>query len=586
MEYLPGKTLKEIEQKEKILPVGRGLAIAKGICNGLAAAHRIGVLHRDLKPENVMVGEDGKPRLMDFGIAVETGGFVPQSETVPGTPQFLAPELLQGASPSVSTDVYAMGVLLYEMFTGRVPIDDDNTARLVRRIVREAPPSVASLRPDLPPELAAILDRAVAKDPQARFADAPALADAIVAFEGEVLDRVLAEVSVTRAKMVKLMVILEANKSLAATLDTTETLRIILRTATSETHAERGTIFLKDPETGELVSQILEGGAVAPIRLPAGRGIAGTVARTGEIVNVGDAYNDRRFDSNTDSGSGFRTTSILAAPMRTPAGEIVGVVEILNKRRGSFTKEDEEFLAEVGTHAALAVAGVRQHQAEVDRARRDGAARALRGVSTLLVPHAWPETPAFESAPLRWRSESLSLVAFAVEGGSDSLAFLLLEPLGEPEDSLSGLLRALEAGRRMLPEASPSEIVAAIGSLDAGCAASAARWTGDRLALASADAPLPVLLRDGRLLPLAGNGSVETTTQPGDALVISSSGLARLRPVTPGASSSVPASLERFARLAAGQPLSSAFARLVADWKREGVSTGDRDVLMLVARRA
>jgi len=585
MEYLPGKTLKEIEQKERILPVGRGLAIAKGICNGLAAAHRIGVLHRDLKPENVMVGEDGKPRLMDFGIAVETGGFVPQSDTVPGTPQFLAPELLQGASPSVSTDVYAMGVLLYEMFTGRVPIDDDNTARLVRRIVREAPPSVASLRPDLPPELAAILDRAVAKDPQARFADAPALADAIVAFEGEVLDRVLAEVSVTRAKMVKLMVILEANKSLAATLDTTETLRIILRTATSETHAERGTIFLKDPETGELVSQILEGGAVAPIRLPAGRGIAGTVARTGEIVNVGDAYNDRRFDSNTDSGSGFRTTSILAAPMRTPAGEIVGVVEILNKRRGSFTKEDEEFLAEVGTHAALAVAGVRQHQAEVEGARREGAARALKGVSTLLVPHAWPETPAFESGPLRWRSESLSLVAFAVEGGAESLAFLLLEPLGEPEDSLSGLLRALEAARRMLPEAAPSEIVAAIGRLDTGCAASAARWTGDRLALASADAPLPVLLRDGRPLPLAGDGSVETTTRAGDALVISSSGLARLRPVTPGASPPVPASLERFARLAAGQPLSSAFARLVADWKREGVSTGDRDVLMLVARR-
>ncbi|MEP6471969.1 MAG: protein kinase, partial [Acidobacteriota bacterium] len=373
MEYLPGKTLKELEQKERILPLGRGLAIAKGICNGLAAAHRIGVLHRDLKPENVMVGEDGKPRLMDFGIAVESGGFVPQTETVPGTPQFLAPELLQGESPSVSTDVYAMGVLLYEMFTGRVPIDDDNTARLVRRIVREAPPSVASLRPDLPPELAAILDRAIAKDPQARFADAPALADAIVAFEGQVLDRVLSEVSVTRAKMVKLMVILEANKSLAATLDTTETLRIILRTATSETQAERGTIFLTDPATGELVSQILEGGAVAPIRLPAGRGIAGSVGRTGEMVNVADAYNDRRFDSNTDSGSGFRTVSILAAPMRTPAGEIVGVVEILNKRKGAFSKEDEEFLAEVGTHAALAVAGVRQHQAEVERARREGA---------------------------------------------------------------------------------------------------------------------------------------------------------------------------------------------------------------------
>jgi hypothetical protein len=260
-------------------------------------------------------------------------------------------------------------------------------------------------------------------------------------------------------------------------------------------------------------------------------------------------------------------------------------VEILNKRRGSFSKEDEEFLAEVGTHAALAVAGVRQHQAEVERARREGAARALRGVSSLLVPHAWPETPSFESAPLRWRSEDLSLVAFAVEGGRESLAFLLLEPLNDPEDSLSGLLRALDAGRRLLAEASPAEIVAAIGGLDTNCAASAARWAGDRLSLASAGAPLPALLRGGRSVPLAGNGSVETTTLPGDVLAVASSGLARLRPTAAGPSPTVADALERFARLAAGQPLSSAFARLVADWKRTGVSTGDRDVLMLVARR-
>ena len=80
-----------------------------------------------------------------------------------------------------------------------------------------------------------ILDRSIAKDPQARFPDSDSLADAIAAFEGNVLDRVLAEVSVTRAKMVKLMVILEANKSLAATFDPTETLQIILKTATSET---------------------------------------------------------------------------------------------------------------------------------------------------------------------------------------------------------------------------------------------------------------------------------------------------------------------------------------------------------------
>ena len=584
MEYLPGRTLKDIEQKEKILPLGRGLAIAKGICNGLAAAHRIGVLHRDLKPENVMVGNDGKPRLMDFGIAVETGGFVPSGETVPGTPQFLAPELLQGESPSVRTDVYAMGVLLYEMFTGRVPIDDDNTARLVRRIVRENPPLVSTLRPDLPPELAGILDRSIAKDPESRFPDASALADALVGFEGQVLDRVLAEVSVTRAKMVKLMVILEANKSLAATVDPTETLRIILKTATSETDAERGTIFLVDPETDELVSQILEGGAVAPIRLPVGRGIAGSVARTGEIVVVGDAYNDRRFDSKTDAGSGFRTNSILAAPMRTPAGEIVGVVEILNKRRGGFTKEDEEFLAEVGTHAAIAVEGVRQHEAAVEAARKEGAARALKGAAALLVPHLWPDTPGFEATPLRWRTPELSLAAFAVAAGGDRLAFLLLEPKGEPEDSLAELLKGLEAGRSVLAAAPPDEVVGAAAALAPGCAVSAALWQGGHISLATNGATLPAIVRDGRpvLLP---PGSTALDARAGDVLVLASGGLSRLRSSGTAAAPSSDDSLSRFGRLAWDQSLSAAFARLVADWKREGVTTGDRDVLLLAARR-
>jgi putative methionine-R-sulfoxide reductase with GAF domain len=478
-----------------------------------------------------------------------------------------------------------MGVLLYEMFTGRVPFDDDNTARLVRRIVRETAPLVGTLRPDLPPELAGILDRAIAKDPEARFSDAAALADALVGFEGQVLDRVLAEVSVTRAKMVKLMVILEANKSLAATLDPTETLKIILKTATSETDAERGTIFLKDPQTDELVSQVLEGGAVAPIRLPAGRGIAGTVARTGEIVNVGDAYNDRRFDSHTDADSGFRTNSIVAAPLRTPAGEIVGVVEILNKRRGgSFTKEDEEFLAEVGTHAALAVAGVRQHEAAVEAARKEGAARALKGAAALLVPHAWPDSPGFDAAPLRWRTSDLSLAAFAVEAGADRLAFLLLEPEGEPEDSLASLLKGLEAGRRVLAAGPAEEVVSTAAALAPGCAVSAAVWEGTRISLATNGAPLPAVVRDGRpvLLP---PGATAVDARAGDMLVLASGGLARLRSARAGAVPTSDDALSRFGRLAWEQPLSAAFARLVADWKREGVTTGDRDVLLLAARR-
>src|SRR5262249_42946964 len=153
-----------------------------------------------------------------------------------------------------------------------------------------------------------------------------------------------------------------------------------------------------------------------------GKGIVGAVAQTGQLVNIADAYLDPRFDKRTDLASGFRTVSVLAAPMRTPRGEIVGVVEILNKRRRAFTKDDEEFLAEVGTHAALAVESAREYQSAVERARHEGAQAVLRGVLPLLNPTAWPPTPGFESAPLRWRSEEPNLAIYAVDSGGDPSA--------------------------------------------------------------------------------------------------------------------------------------------------------------------
>jgi serine/threonine protein kinase len=590
MEFIPGRTLKDVEDEEKTLPLGRGLGIAKKICRGLAAAHRIGVLHRDLKPENVIVSADGTPRLMDFGIAVESGVYRGEKEdTVPGTPQFLAPELLRGDAPSIRTDIYAMGVLLYEMFTGQVPFDDPDTARLVRRVISETPPKAETLRPDLPRELTGILDRAISKDPAARFPDADNLADAIASFEGQVLDRVLAEVSVTRAKMVKLMVILEANKSLAATFDPTEILRIILRTATSETDAERGTIFLREPGSDELVSQILEGGSVAPIRLPIGRGIAGTVGRTGETINIQDAYKDPRFESRTDQSSGFTTRTILAAPLRTPTGEIVGVVQLLNKRHRTFTKEDEEFLVEVGTHSALAVDGVRQHEAAIAQARREGAAEVLRGAQSVLAPHEWPATEGFETTPLRWRSEELGLVSYAVEAGPDRVSFLLLETSLPPGAALGALLRAGAAGREGLNISAADAVLRAV-TAEPGCAAAAARWEGDRLALAAgADAAIPFFLRDARPVPfpVSERGSIrvaEAKAVAGDLLVLASTGLAQVR--FPGKPVPAEKSVQHFGRIAAGQGLAGAFAQLVSEWKRTGCTVGARDVLLLAARRA
>jgi putative methionine-R-sulfoxide reductase with GAF domain len=384
------------------------------------------------------------------------------------------------------------------------------------------------------------------------------------------------------------MVILEANKSLAATHDPTETLRIILKTATSETNAERGTIFLREPGSDELVSQILEGGSVQPIRLKVGRGVAGHVAETGAVVNTADAYRDPRFHSKVDASSGFKTQTILAAPMRTPAGEIVGVVEILNKRHGAFTKEDEEFLIEVGTHAALAVEGVRQHEAAVSRARREGAEAVIRGAASLLAPGAWPDAPGFESAPLRWRSDEWNLLSYAVDAGAGRLAFLLVEDPRGPEESFGSLVRAIGAGRTHLTSGSAPEIAQRIVETEPGTQIAAAVWADDRLTVSASGTELPLLLRDGRPqpAPVASDGSVfsaQFQTTPGDLLVLASRGLSQIRFGT----KPIPAGelIVWLAREARELSIPAAFARIVAEGKRTGASAGGKDVLLLAARR-
>jgi serine/threonine protein kinase len=586
MEYMRGTSLKEIEEREGVLPLGRGLAIAKGLCRGLAAAHRIGVLHRDLKPENVIVDEEGRPRLMDFGIAIDKSQVLREkSGTVPGTPQFLAPELLRGAAPDVRSDVYALGILLYEMFTGRVPFDDADTAVLVRKVLNEKAPELSALRPDLPSELADILRRAIVKDPAARFSSADELAASIESYEGAFLDRVLKEVSVVRAKSVKLMVMLEANKALAATFDPTEILKIILKTATEETEAERGTIFLVEPETRSLVSQILEGGIVDPIRLPWGHGIAGACAAEGKPILTVNVASDPRHEKKVDSTSGFKTVSLLAAPMKTPGGEVVGVIEVLNKRRHSFTKEDEEFLTEVAQHAALAVLSSREHREAVSSAASAAQEKIIRSLRPLLSPARWPETPGYESAPLRWRSPTPHLMAFDVLAG-EAVTMVLLEDEGDVADKIGDLVRALvELRSARGGSVEPGPWAARFSGLVAGV--TIARLTADAAELAAAGAPLPFLFRSG--VPVSvdarAEGSASHARMPltsGDLVFVASRGVGLMRRDRPD---SLEDEVRRAARYAARGDLTAGYTELMSSWKAEGLSPGARDALLLGARK-
>ncbi len=153
----------------------------------------------------------------------------------------------------------------------------------------------------------------------------------------------------------KMHQLVEATKIVNSTLDVNKLLELILQTATHTVQADRGTVYLMDEAKGELWSKVLQGEAMVEIRLPVGKGIAGYVAGSGETISIPDAYADPRFNPEVDRATGYRTKTILCMPMKNKDGKTIGVFQLLNKLAGSFTMEDEEFLAALSIHASIAI---------------------------------------------------------------------------------------------------------------------------------------------------------------------------------------------------------------------------------------
>jgi tRNA A-37 threonylcarbamoyl transferase component Bud32 len=177
-EYIDGENLKELVARSGRLPVRRAVELAIATAEGLAFAHANGLVHRDVKPQNVLLSGEGEVKVTDFGIArsldVERG--VTQTGTVLGTSNYIAPEQASGKTVTPQTDVYSLGVVLWELLTGDVPFPGDNFVAVALRHINEEPPSLLELRPDVPPRLAAAVDRALAKDPRDRFPSMEAFA--------------------------------------------------------------------------------------------------------------------------------------------------------------------------------------------------------------------------------------------------------------------------------------------------------------------------------------------------------------------------------------------------------------------------
>jgi len=177
MEYVEGQDLKTVIRNEGPLPLARALDIAAQICAGVGAAHRAGVVHCDVKPQNVILTPEGQAKVTDFGIArafsaTAPGGF---TESVWGTPHYFSPEQAAGEQPTPASDVYSIGIILFEMLTNRLPFVGENQQQLAMAHLRDAPPPLTQINPNIPLHIEQIVNQALAKEPAQRYRSADQL---------------------------------------------------------------------------------------------------------------------------------------------------------------------------------------------------------------------------------------------------------------------------------------------------------------------------------------------------------------------------------------------------------------------------
>lgn len=181
MEYVSGGVLSDLVGEA--VTAERASDLVAQAARGVGAAHALGLVHRDIKPGNILLDEEGRAKIADFGIACGTGAErFTGTGTAIGSPHYISPEQVSGQEITPRSDVYAFGVVLFELLTGRKPFDGENVTAVAIAHVDERAPAPSSLNPDVPPELDALVARCLAKDPAERFADARELAEALESF--------------------------------------------------------------------------------------------------------------------------------------------------------------------------------------------------------------------------------------------------------------------------------------------------------------------------------------------------------------------------------------------------------------------
>ena len=201
-EYVPGQTVKQLVTRNGPLPVTRAVSILRQMTAALHKAGQGSIVHRDIKPENILISPNGEVKVADFGLARvmdPQNVDLTQAGITMGTPLYMSPEQVEGKPLDHRSDLYSSGVTMFFMLVGRPPFEGDTSLSVAVQHLQKSPPELADLRPDVPDELAKIVDRLLAKEPDRRFANAGELLKALRALPAEALDRSLPTEETTEA---------------------------------------------------------------------------------------------------------------------------------------------------------------------------------------------------------------------------------------------------------------------------------------------------------------------------------------------------------------------------------------------------
>jgi serine/threonine-protein kinase len=188
MEYVEGRTLKDLirqyNEDGQAMPISRALDLSIQISDGIGYAHRAGLVHCDVKPQNVLVTRDDRIKVADFGIAraISEASQHIDDDRVWGTPQYFSPEQASGEQPTPSSDVYSIGVMMFELLSGRLPFTADSQAALALKHIQEQPPHVSDFNPAVPEQLDLIVNKVLAKEPAGRYRTAGQLSRILASY--------------------------------------------------------------------------------------------------------------------------------------------------------------------------------------------------------------------------------------------------------------------------------------------------------------------------------------------------------------------------------------------------------------------